>query len=209
VSAPGDGGASGSGSAPEERSSWRPFVLAFIVGAVVLTLLPLLQERFLKAPPPVLQLEPWTAGEGVSSAALAGTVVLLTVELMPCEAECAERVRSFGAITQHVSDLAGREGVSPIVLVTLADEPTRAALQGVLAPSEAWRVAPPEPRLMTQLQIGLAKFLGADSTDFSRSHALVLLDQNGAVRGYWQGDVAGRGNAINAARLLAKKGPNP
>ena len=38
---------------------------------------------------------------------------------------------------------------------------------------------------------------------------IVLIDQNDAVRGYWMNDGAGRGNSINAARLLAKLGPMP
>jgi hypothetical protein len=62
---------------------------------------------------------------------------------------------------------------------------------------------------MTQLQKALVTFLGADKTDLARSHAIVIIDQNNAVRGFWQPDIAGRGNAVNAARLLAKRGPSP
>ncbi|MFT3711109.1 MAG: hypothetical protein QM817_26065 [Archangium sp.] len=196
-------------SAPETtepKSSNRPFFIAFLIGAVVLTALPLLQERFLKAPPPILQLTPWTSSAGeVSSIALTGKVVLVQVEVSPCDAECGKRVTDFGAITNHVSDLGDK-----IVLVTLADTGAMATLeaQRKLA-SPAWRFAEPDPALLTQLQVGLVKFLGADSTEFTRSHSLVLLDQDGSVRGYWQTGDVGRGNAINAARLLAKKGPAP
>jgi hypothetical protein len=190
---------------PEKKSSNRPFVIAFVVGAVVLTALPLLQERFLKAPAPILSLTPWSSSDEVSSDALKDKVVLLQLETAPCEAECLGRVKEFASIEGHVSDLGGK-----IVLVTLADAPTQAAIaEPRKSAGPGWKVATPDPTLVTQLQVGLVKFLGADSTDFVRSHALVLIDQTGAVRGYWQGDMSGRGNAINAARLLAKKGPNP
>lgn len=191
---------------PQKKSSNRPFFIAFLIGAVILTALPLLQERFLKAPPPVLKLTPWTSSRGdVSSIALTGKVVLLQVEVSPCDADCGKRVTDFGAITNHVSDLGDK-----IILVTLADAGAMATLETQRkAASPAWRFAEPDPALLTQLQVGLVKFLGADSTEFTRSHSLVLLDQDGAVRGYWQTGEVGRGNAINAARLLAKKGPAP
>lgn len=189
----------------EPKSSNRPFFIAFVIGALVLTGLPLLQSRFLKAPPPVMTLDAWAASEQVSASALGGHVVLLQVELSPCDADCVTRVTEFGRLASHVSDLGDK-----IILVTLADDAAQTALGELAKPaSAAWRFAPPEPGVMAQLQRGLVKFLGADSTDFARSHSIALLDQNGAVRGYWQGDLAGRGNVVNAARLLAKKGPNP
>lgn len=187
------------------KSSNKPFFIAFLIGALVLTGLPFLQERFLKAPAPIITLTPWsTSAADVSSTALNGKVVLLQVEVSPCDAECGKRVTEFGNIVSHVNDLGDK-----VVLVTLADAQTLAALEQRKSASAAWRFAELDSVLLTQLQVGLVKFLGADSTDFARSHSIVLIDQNAAVRGYWQDGTAGRGNAINAARLLAKKGPIP
>lgn len=192
-----------------EPSSMKPWVIGFLLGAVVLTVLPLLQQRFLKAPPPVQQLSPWSvtsvSGGDVDSRALADKVVVLTVATSPCDADCVTRVKEFGALAHHVDDLGDR-----VVLVTLVDEGAADALREyVQKGSSAWRFGALEPAANAQFQAALVKFLGADSTDFARSHSLMLLDQNDAVRGFWQGDMAGRGNVVNAARLLAKHGANP
>ncbi|MFO0597812.1 MAG: hypothetical protein U0228_21100 [Myxococcaceae bacterium] len=193
-----------SGDAPTP-TGWKPYLLAFAVGAVILTVMPLVQTRFLKAPPPVLQLEPWQAG-AVASTQLQGKVTLLTVEVGPCAQDCLERQQAFAALDPHLSDLG--DGV---VLVTLTDEAAAGAVQQLAskAAGSRWKLGSTDDALMTQLQKGLTQFLGAENREFARSHSLVLIDQNDAVRGYWQGDVVGRGNAVNAARLLAKKGPQP
>jgi protein SCO1 len=45
--------------------------------------------------------------------------------------------------------------------------------------------------------------------DISHSSKLVLFDQNGDIRAYADANPLGMGSLANAARLLAKKGPNP
>jgi hypothetical protein len=193
----------------EPGGSWKPFAIAFAIGALVLTVLPMLQSRFLKAPAPVAQLAQWEAaplaGGPVSSSALAGHVVLATVEVEGCGDDCQQRQRDFGSAVRHVDDLDGG-----VVLVTLVGEPAQEGLSTLMtATSEAWRFGSPEPAVLAQLQGALDAFLGGHQVDFSRSHAIVLVDQDNAVRGYWKGDATGRGNSINAARLLAKRGPRP
>ena len=51
--------------------------------------------------------------------------------------------------------------------------------------------------------------LGNDLFDISHANKFVLVDQNGDVRGYWGTDELARGNLINAARLIWKRGPQP
>jgi hypothetical protein len=192
-----------------EPSSWKPYLIGFGIGAVILTLMPLLQARFLKAPPPVMQLDTWSttslAGGDVGSKVLSDKVTMLSLELGPCDADCAARVKDFGAMVSHVNDLRGR-----VVLVSMINPDDAAVLnEAIKGASPMWRFAEGDPRLMTQLQKALVTFLGADKTDLARSHAIVIIDQNNAVRGFWQPDIAGRGNAVNAARLLAKRGPSP
>lgn len=192
-----------------EPSSWKPYLIGFGIGAVILTLMPLLQTRFLKAPPPVMQLDAWSAntlgGGEVSSKALSDKVTLLTLELGPCDADCVTRSKDFGATASHVNDLGDR-----VVLVSMIGADAQAALnESIKSASPTWRFAEGDPALLTQLQKALVTFLGADKTDLARSHAIVIIDQNNAVRGFWQPDIAGRGNAINAARLLAKRGSKP
>lgn len=190
-------------SAPEKKVPfWKnPFLLAFLIGAVFLTVLPFAQRRFLKAPPPVLQLSPWEAAP-LSSNAYAGKVVLLTAELGACPDDCVKRQADFGTAVRHVDDLG------TIALVTLVSADARPVIApGVTSP--LWKLGEPSPALLTELQDALTRFLPPPGAHFAQTHAIVLIDQNNAVRGFWPNDGAGRGNSINAARLLAKEGPNP
>jgi hypothetical protein len=193
---------------------WKnPYLIGFLIGAAFLTVLPILQRQFLKAPPPIRELTAWEVpslgGGAVSSTALAGKVVLATTELGPCDAACLERQKTFGLAVRHVDDLKDK-----VVLVSLVGEEAKAGLTELIqAATPAWRfgggteaqLAP----ILGQLQLGLDQFLAPPSANFAKAHIIVLLDQNGAVRGYWMDDGAGRGNSINAARLLAKEGPIP
>lgn len=188
---------------PEKKVPlWKnPFLLAFLLGAGFLTVLPFAQRRFLKAPPPVLQLTAWDA-EPLTSSAYAGKVVLLTAEAGPCPADCVRRQTDFGSATRHVDDLRA------IALVTLASPDARAAVTP-LTTSPLWKVGDASPALLAQLEDALNRFLPPPGAHFAETHAIVLIDQNNAVRGFWPNDAAGRGNSINAARLLAKEGPTP
>ncbi len=190
-------------------SGWKPYVIAFVLGAVVLTALPFFQRLFLKAPPPIKQLDVWaltTLGGGeVSSQTFAGQVVLLTAEIDGCDEACLSRQREFGAMARHFDDLK-----QPVTLVTVVGPGAKGPLQQLsLGASPKWRFAEGETTFLGQLQVALDAFLPPPGARFNQSHSVVVIDQNNAVRGFWQGDVAGRGNAINAARLLAKEGPNP
>ena len=194
---------------PKTPISKNPYVIGFLIGAFFLTALPLMQRQFLKAPPPIRQLNAWElsslGGGPVSSTALAGKVLLITTELGPCDAACLERQKLFGTATRHVDDLK-----DTVVLVSLVGEAAKEPLTALIqAATPAWRFAgSPEP-LLGQLQPALEQFLAPNTADFARGHHIALVDQNGAVRGFWMDDGAGRGNSINAARLLAKEGPNP
>jgi len=172
-----------------------------------------MQRLFLKAPKPIRQLTAWElpslGGGPVSSAALTGKVVLATTDLGPCDEACVERQKTFGLAVHHVDDLGDK-----VVLVSLVGEQAREALAPLIqAATPAWRFgggsdAQLEP-LLGPLQLGLDQFLAPPSANFAKAHVIVLIDQNNAVRGYWMHDGAGRGNSINAARLLAKRGPTP
>lgn len=197
--------------APEAKVPlWKnPFLLAFLGGALFLTILPFIQRPFLKAPPAVTTLAPWAlaslGGGPVSSEALAGKVVLATTEWGPCDAACVERQQAFGRGRPHVDDLGDR-----VVFVSLVGPEARPGLAAVITDaSPAWRFAEATPELLGTLEAGLRQFTGRPGSTFAEAHAIVLIDQGNAVRGYWLDDVAGRGNSINAARLLAKHGPTP
>jgi hypothetical protein len=59
------------------------------------------------------------------------------------------------------------------------------------------------------VEVGERTELPGELFDIAHTSRFVLVDQNGDVRGYWTTDDLGRGNLINAARLLWKRGPNP
>lgn len=194
---------------PAPASGWRPYVIAFVIGAAVLTVLPLVQRQFLKAPPPVRQLDGWSlaslGGGAVSSDALQGQVVLLSAELGACDDACVTRQRDFGTAVRHVDDLK-----TPVTLVTLVGPAAREKLGALIGgATPAWRFAEGEAGFVAQLQAALDAFLPPPGADFTATHSIVLIDQNDAVRGFWQADPVGRGNSINAARLLSKEGPDP
>lgn len=200
---------------PEAKKPfWKnPYLIGFLIGATFLTILPFMQRQFLKAPPPLRQLTAWDvpslSGAPVSTAALSGKVVLATTEPGPCDPACLERQKTFGLAVRHVDDLGDK-----VVLVTLVGEQATAGLAELIqTATPAWRFAGGtdshlEP-LLGQLQVGLDAFLEPPSANFAKAHVIVLIDQNDAVRGYWMNDGAGRGNSINAARLLAKYGASP
>jgi cytochrome oxidase Cu insertion factor (SCO1/SenC/PrrC family) len=205
--------------APPKPFFKSPYLIGFLIGAVFLTVLPILQRQFLKAPPPIRKLTAWEVpslgGGAVSSVALAGKVVLATTEFGPCDAACLERQKTFGLAVRHVDDLKDK-----VVLLSLVGEEAKAGLTELIqAATPAWRFgggtqAQLEP-LLGQLQLALDEserspaFPLPPGASFSKAQSIVMLDQNGAARGYWINDVAGRGNSIMAARMLAQKGPNP
>ncbi|MDX2013324.1 MAG: hypothetical protein SFW67_24220 [Myxococcaceae bacterium] len=190
------------------------WTIAFAIGALALTALPFLQKRFLKAPPPIAALAPWTLktlddGRPMGSTELAGQVVLFFFAPTPCDAACVDRQMPFARGVDHTDDLSDR-----IRHVTI----TRADNQGLKTKAIGrWHVlAGTDDELrpvLASFHAAWARFAGTDagvSIDERLSlPAVVLVDQNADVRGFWRDDAAGRGNAINAARLLARQGPTP
>lgn len=183
------------------------FVVAFVVGAVILTVLPFLQKRFLKAPPPIVTLPEWTlltsSGEQVGSASLRGRVWMASFVAAPCDPDCVTRQESFGRSLPHLEDLDGG-----VVLVTLT--------AGTPAPSQrGWYVlgGEAEPQVVEAFRKGWLTWAGTDAgstpAEFSNLPGVAVVDQNGALRGFWKDDAEGRGNAINAARLLSRYGVKP
>jgi hypothetical protein len=183
------------------------FVVAFVVGAVILTVLPFLQKRFLKAPPPIVTLPEWTlltsSGEQVGSASLRGRVWMASFVASPCDADCVARQESFGRSLPHLEDLDGG-----VVLVSFT--------AGSPAPSRAgWYVlgGEAEAQVVEAFRKGWLTWAGTDAgstpAEFSNLPGVAVVDQNGALRGCGKDDAEGRGNAINAARLLSRYGVKP
>lgn len=202
---------------PETKKPvWKnPYVLGFLIGIVFLTAMPFVQRKFLKAPPPISTLSPWVLptvdGGTVGSQALKGTVWLASFPPPSCEAKCQDDQARFGRALNHVDDFDGG-----IALVTFAFDSTELKPVPDLLPGRWYVTKATAAELdgaLVSLRDGFTKFGGRDggatAAEFSQVPGLALVDQNGDLRGFWLDDQAGRGNAINAARLLARYGPNP
>lgn len=206
-----------SAAEPEARGPWwkSPFVIAFLLGAVVLTVLPFMQRRFLKAPPAIAPLGAWQLStvddaRPFGSAELSGKVFLTFFANGPCEAACVEAQRAFGRGLDHTDDLGDK-----VHFVTVARDSAAPALKGLA--TGRWHVVTGADEalapLLSSFHASWALRGGSDAgTTVSEQMGLpafALVDQEGQVRDFWRDDSAGRGNAINAARLLARFGPNP
>jgi protein SCO1/2 len=218
-----------SSSSPEPSTpAWKnPFVIAFVVGALTLTLLPVLASQTLRAPPPVASLGQWQlvdhTGAALGSETLRGQVWVASVFFSRCPSVCPKQQKDFASILPHLQDLRSPDK-APIRLVSFSVDPEfdtpdvlRAWAQKQGADLSRWSlVTGPEAavkQLLVErmfLEVGQKTPVpGTDLFDIAHANRFVLIDQNGDVRGFWPTDELGRGNLINAARLLWKKGPRP
>jgi len=202
---------------PGRVPPWRnPFVVAFVVGAVFLTVLPFMQRRFLKAPPPGPSLGAWqlqlTDGGTFGAEQLKGKVWIASFADEPA------RQAEFGSILRHVDDLGGKvvlvsfvapgatgpEGNDRWFVVTGSSEKFQSLAMGQFQPAfiEA---------LTSRYAGGFSRDFDAGSTlaEWTRIPTIAVVDQNGALRAFWSEKDLGQGNAINAARFLAKQDPKP
>jgi hypothetical protein len=191
-------------AAPEpRRSNNLIFILAFFIGAALLSVLPLLQRGFLKAPPPVFDIPDWsltTSSGSISSAALRGHVYLASFVPPDCDDACRARQTEFGRALKAVADLDGG-----VVLVTF--------IAGNLPSCEkGWYCAGGTgvERAIEGFHEGWDAWAHTDAgstwQEFAALPGEAVVDQNGKLRGFWKDELAQRGNAINAARLLFEHG---
>lgn len=203
---------------------WKnPFAIAFVVGAIVLTVLPFLQRTQLRAPEPISQLGKWQLvdqwGKPIGNEQMLGKVWIASFFFSRCPSVCPKQQQDFITVLKHVDDLK-----QPIELVSISVDPEHDtpevlnAYARKLGPSPKWHLLTGSKDALKEIVV--KRFLvdmgdpraiegSADLFDISHTAKLALVDQNGALRGFWSNDDLGRGNLINAARLLAKRGPNP
>lgn len=206
---------------------WKnPFVIAFVIGAVTLTILPVMQSATMRAPPPVASLGEWSLvdqnGQAISNETLKGEVWIASVFFSRCATVCPPQQESFSKVLKHVDDLrAPDKKLIRLVSFTVDAEYDTPAVLKRYASRFGWDgprwsfVSGDEAKLKDLLvkrmfiEVGDKTELPGELFDIAHTSRFVLIDQNGDVRGYWTTDDLGRGNLINAARLLWKRGPNP
>jgi protein SCO1/2 len=208
----------------EKKPLWKnPFVVAFVGGVVAITVLPFLQRMSLRAPPPIASIGSYTLvderGAPFGSAQLKGNVYIASFFFTRCPSVCPAQQESMKKILRHIDDVKG------ITLVSFTVDPEHdtpevlaAYANKMGAPAGAWKFLTGSESAMRELLVkqflvamGERKALdgSADLYDIAHSAKFALVDQNGELRGFWSTDDLGRGNIINAARMLAKYGPNP
>lgn len=217
-------------AAPTERRRplWRnPFAVAFVIGAVTLTVLPFIQRLSLKAPPPITSVGAFQltdeAGQPFSSADLKGKVWIASFFFARCPSICPKLMAEQAKLLPHLDDLTDRAGTSPVLLVSITVDPEHdtpevlaAYANKLQAPAGRWKFLTGDREVIKELSVkrfllgmGDREAVGGDVYDIVHSGKLALVDQNGDVRGYWGTDEGGRSALISAARLLAKHGPDP
>jgi hypothetical protein len=208
---------------------WRnPFVVAFVLGALVLTILPFVQRRTLRAPPPLATLATWalptlppvepapadaartasTALPMLGNAQLDGHVWLATVSREGC-ADCPAALAQLASMARHLDDL--RQAVRLVAFVEPgASRPApvagAAAVDTTLVVDARGDDYQALRRTLEQGWTTQLERIGDRLVAFDARPSLVLIDQRGAVRGFWPPTDEGRGHAINAARMLSRQG---
>jgi protein SCO1/2 len=220
--------ASATSTAPEGKTPvWKnPFVIAFVLGAIALTILPVLQSFAMRAPPPIASLGEWSLldqnGAVISNETLKGEVWIASVFFSRCATVCPPQQESLSKILKHVDDLRAPDK-KPIRLVSFtvdAEYDTPEVLKRYASrfgwDGPQWSFVGGDAAALKELlvkrmflEVGEASERPGELFDIAHTSRFVLIDQNGDVRGYWTTDDLGRGNLINAARLLWKRGPNP
>ncbi len=203
---------------------WKnPFVIAFVVGALFLTVLPFLQRRFLKAPPPIATVPPLElalpdAG-AYDTAQLKGDVWVARFTRDGCAGGCGTGQKAYGAMLKYLDSKGAPIRLVSIVVPSpdggaLADTGDARWLRlgaGGEAPLLLHGFRDPFLDFTRHVERGQLVTLDAGTTlaDFADLPVLALIDQEGGLRGFWKDDEVGRGNVINAALLLSKYGPRP
>jgi cytochrome oxidase Cu insertion factor (SCO1/SenC/PrrC family) len=184
-----------------------------------------MQRAQLRAPPPLASLGAWTLtsqdGAAVSDVTMHGKVWMVSFFFSRCPTVCPKQQADFSRMLGQVDDLIGKAGVAPIEAVSITVDPaydTPAVLAAYRAKSAVagpWTLLTGDIKAISDLVEGKMKMAVGDTTekngliDISHANRFALVDQNGDLRGIWPSDDEGRGNLVNAARLLAKLGPNP
>ncbi|MFO0723068.1 MAG: hypothetical protein U1E65_04725 [Myxococcota bacterium] len=201
----------------EDRPWWRsPFVIGFVLGAIVLTLLPFIQRLALHAPPPLEPIPAWVLQDAavgsVAMESLHGKVWLASFIPAPCDEDCKQSVDRFIGAARYLEDLGDK-----VALVTFVRPESRAVTDGIVGPAGLrWLRLSGQPAALDPTFNAFARgwdkqtrALTDRNIQFLARPTFAVVDQDGSVRGFWPADDEGRGHAINAARMFVRYGAQP
>lgn len=204
----------------DRRSSWyrNPFVWAFFVGIITLTLMrPLLRHQ--PPPPPVVgQLPPFelrdARGRAFGNAQLEGHVHVVNFIFTRCASICPLLTQAMARLQQRYDE----EGVEGVRLLSITVDPEYdtpeklaeyAAQHG--ANSERWSFLTGDPGAVSNLVVqGFKTPLGPAENagglmDIAHSGKFVLVDGNGGIRGYYDADAAGLDEIFHRSRHVLEQ----
>ena len=197
---------------------WQnPFVWAFVVGCVMVTLIrPFL--RFEPKPPPVLSELPTfslvdSSGAPFGSAELRGQVWIASFFFTRCPSVCPVLMSRMAALQNRFKD----EHVADIRLVSITVDPVRDTPEVLRAAAPKYGVDPARWTLLTgplervrDLCVSGFKVPGLDGTgmldgDIPHTTKVVLVDPSGRIRGYYDTDDQGLDEVFFRAQHVLKE----
>lgn len=204
---------------PEGRVPLRrnPYVWAFLIGCVTVTLMrPLL--RYEPKPPPVLgQLPPFslvdTHGKPFGTAELRGQVWIASFFFTSCPSICPVLMTRVASLQQRFREA----GIDAIRLVSITVDPETDTPARLLAAEPGYGVDESRWRLLTGSREQIAELLtsgfkvpGLDGVatadgDIPHSAKVVLIDGTGHVRGYYDTDEQGLDEVFHRAQHVLKE----
>lgn len=205
---------------PEETHVplWRnPYVVAFVIGCVTMTLIrPLL--RYEPPPPPILsELPAFTlidsAGASFGSEALRGRVWIASFFFMRCPSVCPLLMTRVAELQRRFQDA----GIDDIALVSISVDPERDTPERLRAAEPGYGVDPARWKLLTgpladvhALCVNGFKVPGFDGTgmidgDIPHTTKVVLVDPELRIRGYYETDVDGLDEVFHRAQHVLKE----
>lgn len=182
-----------------------PYLWAFLAGIVTLTLIRPLLRSEPAPPPPLWQLPPFeltdSRGRPFGDTQLAGRVYIASFFFTRCASICPELTRAMSRLEQRYRE-AGIEGVH---LVSITVDPEHDTAERLREYGAAHGVDPDRWTLLTgdiepirslvehgfKTPLGKPMSVGEGWIDVAHSGKLVLVDGQGAVRGYYDSDEAG------------------
>ncbi len=197
---------------------WRnPYVVAFVIGCVTMTLLrPLL--RYEPKPPPVLSTLPEfslvdSSGKSFGSKDLRGQVWIASFFFTRCPSVCPLLMSRVAELQKHYEE----DGIDGIRLVSISVDPTRDTPEVLRAAEPRYGVDPARWTLLTGSLDELRTLLtdgfhvpgltppAESNGDIPHTTKVVLVDAENRVRGYYDTDENGLDEVYNRAQHVLKE----
>ena len=197
------------------RSVWRnPFVWAFFLGIVTLTLIrPLLKH--VPPPPPVVAQVPVfelidSQGRPFGSEELAGRVYVANFIFTRCGSICPVLTRAMARLAERYEE----NGVDEIHLVSFSVDPEYDTPEVLRKYGEVHEIDPERWTLLTgdpaevrrtvvggfKTAVGEVVPLGEHLVDIAHTGKFILVDRTGGVRGYYDSDEPGLDEIFHRSR---------